>query len=549
MYEKRWYQQEAKFSIFEYFEKGGKGNPVIAMPTGTGKSHVIAEFIKDIFALWPTQRVMMLTHVKKLIQQNASKLIEVWPVAPLGIYSAGLNSRDMILPIVFGGIQSVAPAIKRAQAEQTNTPQHMRHFGWRDLLIIDEAHLLSPVETTQYQFVIAELLKINPKLKVIGLTATPYRMKQGYITDGGIFTDICYDITGIESFNRLIAEGYLAPLIARPTGTFLDTSNLSVRGGEFIENEVDSIITDEVIFSAVQEMIYFGQDRQSWLAFGSSIEKAEQINAVLQSFGVASTVVHSKLKKEADKRITAFQNGEYQCLVNKDMLTTGFDHPPIDLIADLQPTMSPGKHVQKWGRGTRPFAGNFLFRAKENCLGLDFAKNVPALGPINDPCIPRKPGKGGGEAPVKICESCGNYNHASARTCEYCGFAFSFQTKIFASAGTVAIVKSTEAQIDYFDVSHVLYSLHEKRNAQGDLITPPSIKVTYICGLQPFSEWVSLENPKASHFAKEWWRQRHTEEPPLTTHEALRKTNELRIPKRIRVHVNKKYPEVLGCEY
>ena len=183
IYTNRWYQDEAEFSIFDYFQRGGAGNPVVAMPTGTGKSVVIANFIRRIFGYWPNQRVMMLTHVKKLISQNAEKLLSVWPVAPMGIYSAGLNSRDMIMPIVFGGVQSVAPAIKKSLEANDGKPPHLKHFGWRDLLIIDEAHLLSPSEDTQYQYIIAELRKINPYLKVIGFTATPYRLKQGMITE------------------------------------------------------------------------------------------------------------------------------------------------------------------------------------------------------------------------------------------------------------------------------------------------------------------------------------------------------------------------------
>jgi DNA repair protein RadD len=270
------------------------------------------------------------------------------------------------MPIVFGGIQSVAKAIARSLEDDSNQllPQHMKHFGWRDLIFIDEAHLLSPNEDTEYQYVIAELKKINPQLKVIGFTATPYRMKQGMITDDdGIFTDICYDITGIEAFNRMIAEGFMSPIIAKPTRTIIDVSGVGMVGSEFNQKQLDKVVdTDEITYKAVNEMIEYASNRNCWMVFGSSIDNAEHINAVLQSFGINSVVVHSKLK-DSDQRILDFQNGQYQCIVNKDQLTTGFDHPPIDFIGDLQPTMSPGKHVQKWGRGT-PFASN----AKEQLL-------------------------------------------------------------------------------------------------------------------------------------------------------------------------------------
>jgi DNA repair protein RadD len=250
--------------------------------------------------------------------------------------------------------------------------------------------------------------------------------------------------------------------------------------------------------------------------------------------------------KDSDKRILDFQNGYYDCIVNKDQLTTGFDHPPIDLIGDLQPTMSPGKHVQKWGRGTRPSPAT----QKNNCLGLDFAGNVRRLGPINDPVKPRKPGQGGGDAPIRICDSCGAYNHASARTCCNCGIEFSFETKIFGTAGTEAFLRSDAPIVEYFKVAKVIYNLHEKKDSNGILTSPPSIKVSYFCGLRKFDEWVMLEHKgMASKRARDWWRSRHQEEPPPTTYQALQRVSELRTPSQIRVWVNKKYPDILGYEY
>ena len=160
MYTLRYYQSDCIYAIFDYFHKGGIGNPVCALPTGTGKSIIIAQFIKDVLSYWPNQRVMMLTHVKELIEQNAEKLLALWPTAPMGIFSAGLNRKESAMPLIFGGIQSVAKTIKK----ESNV------FGYRDLLLIDEAHLLSPKEDTMYQYVINELLQTNPNLKVIGFT-------------------------------------------------------------------------------------------------------------------------------------------------------------------------------------------------------------------------------------------------------------------------------------------------------------------------------------------------------------------------------------------
>jgi len=542
MFAERWYQSEAEFAIYEYFRQGNIGNPIVAMPTGTGKSVVIGNFVRRIFEHWPNQRVMMLTHVKELIEQNAEKLIKIWPTAPIGIYSAGLKSRDMSMPIVFGGVQSVAKAIKRSETDVA-TPPHLRHFGWRDLILIDECHLLSPSEDTTYQYVISELKKINPHLKVIGFSATPYRLKQGMLTDEGLFTDVCYDITGIEAFNRLIAEGYLAPLIPKRTLTEIDVSNISMSGGDFNGKQLqDAVDKDEITYAAVKEIVEQGYNRRSWLIFASGVDNSEHVAAMLQSFGIPAAASHSKLSgAENDSRIAAFKRGELRALVNNNKLTTGFDHPPIDLIGMLRPTMSPGLWVQMLGRGTRPSPDT----QKENCLVLDFAGNTRRLGPINDPVKPRKPGKGGpGEVPVRICDHCGVYNHAAARYCVNCGAEFKFETNLFETASEAQLLRSDLPVVEYFPVQRVLYNLHEKEGS------PASIKVSYFCGFQMFNEWICLEHKgMPAKKARDWWRQRHYEEPPETTAEALQRVSELRMPSRLRVWTNKKFPEVLSYEF
>lgn len=529
----RSYQDEAVFSVFDYFESGKRGNPLVAMPTGTGKSIVIAEFLRQVFKRWDYQRVMMLTHVKELIEQNAEEMLKIWPTAPLGIYSAGLRQRDVMLPIVFGGIASVKNCVEV--------------FGHRDLVLIDEAHLLGPKDDTMYQGVLAALKLINPYLKVIGFTATPFRLKQGMLTDGGLFTDVCFDITGYEAFNRLIAEGYICPLIPKKTQAVIDVSNVALIGNDFNGKQLEAAADkDEITYAACKEIVQQGYDRRSWLTFGSGIAHAEHIASMMQSFGIQAAAVHSKLDdKENARRIRDFKNGTLRNLVNMNKFTTGFNHPPIDLIADLQPTCSPGKNVQKWGRGTRPSPDT----GKLNCLGLDFARNTVRNGPINDPRIPNRPGKGGGDVPIRICD-CGAYNHAAARFCIACGMPFEFETKIFKTAGEEALLRCDAPQVEIFNVQRVLYNLHEKKNKEGTLISPPSIKVSYFCGLQMFNEWVCLEHPgMAGKKARDWWRQRHAEEPPITTFEALRRTRELKMPRAIRVHVNKQYPDILGYEY
>lgn len=545
------YQEAAVASIFDYFAKGGQGNPIVALPTGTGKSVVIAAFIRQALETYPGTRVMKLTHVKELIDQNLSKLQAVWPAAPAGVYSAGLGRKDTGYPILFGGVGTVA----RASPEK---------FGRVDLLLIDECHLVSSKDSTMYQKVIAGLRTLNPHLKVVGFTATAYRLGHGMLTDAdGLFTDTCFDLTRMEAFNWLLAEGYLTRLVPRPTSTILDLSGVHLSGGEYKPNELQEAVDKaEITYAAVREMITYGHDRKHWLIFASGIEHATHVTSMLDSLGVAATCVHSKMPDDQrDASIDGFRSGRFQALVNNSILTTGFDFPAIDLIGMLRPTQSPSLWVQMLGRGTRPVyapgfdletaAGRLLAinqSQKQNCLVLDFAGNTRRLGPVNDPVLPRRPGKGlgpPGQAPVKICEACGTYNHASARFCEHCGAEFPKHLKIqCSSSADTLIADSAEPKIATFQVDRVTYTEHRKEGR------PPTIQVSYFCGLQLFREWVCLEHagyPRKK--ARDWWRLRTEQEPPATVKEALLALGTLRPPTRLKVWLKPKYDEVLACYF
>ncbi len=522
------YQIAAVQSIWDYFNGGGRGNPVIALPTGTGKSLIPAWFITEVLRMWPTQRFMILTHVKELIAQNAGKMIEVWPLAPMGIFSAGLKRKDTQYPITFGGVASVY--------------NNVEIFGHIDLLFIDECHLLNPNATGMYGIIIDELRKVNPYLRVIGMSATPFRLGHGRITDGGLFTDLCFNACNVDGFNRLLAEGWISMLIPKRPNTEYDISKVGITNGDYTLGQLQEAVgTDSLTQAVCEEICKWGSNRRKWLAFCSGIEHAEKVATVLSWMGVAAAAVHSKMPGELrDERIRAFKAGGLRCITNNNVLTTGFDDPEIDMIPMLRPTMSPGLWVQMLGRGTRPSPAT----GKANCLVMDFAGNTRRLGPINDPIIPKKKGEAQGDAPVKICETCGTYNHASVRFCISCGAEFHFQNKIVKTADTQELIKGDFPLFELFDVDRVIYTRYEKAGS------PPSIRVSYFCGLRMFNEWLLLQHPGfAGKKARDWWRQRHHSEPPPTTDEAMNWVNDCRAPKQIRVWVNKKYPEVMSYEW
>lgn len=555
----RWYQEEATDSLFDFFEnhagrRDAKGrpiaaNPLICLPTGTGKSVVIARFLQRAFSLYPQTRCMMLTHVKELIDQNAIRLQEAWPVAPLGIYSAGLKSRDQVQPIIFGGIKSVV-----GKEEM---------FGHRDFLVIDEAHLIpGDGDSAQYLKCIAKMQEINPFLKVIGLTATPYRLGLGLMTNGKIFTDIAYDLCNIEGFNRLIAEGFLCPVIPpsrMPNGepiVQMDLSKVGKSGGEFNAAQMEEA-ADRITVKMLQQVVELAANRHSWLIFASGVKHAEHIAMLLNTaFGIPTGVVHSKRSQaENDEALRAWKAGELRAIVNMNSLTTGVDHPACDFIAVARATMSTGLWVQMLGRGTRPWdytltrdpilARMFPYR-KSNCLVADFGGNAKRLGPINDPVIPRMRGQGApGDAPIKVCPRCGVYNNASAAACIACGHEFPYGVNFGTKASTEELIRSDLPQVESFKVDVVILNPHKSQKGNS------SIKVAYHCGLRSFYEYINIEaHGWHGKKSRDWFRQRYGEPwDGITNAQILANTKQLRHPSRIRVWINKELPEIVEHEF
>jgi DNA repair protein RadD len=154
-----------------------------------------------------------------------------------------------------------------------------------------------------------------------------------------------------------------------------------------------------------------------------------------------------------------------------------------------------------------------------------------------------------GEMPIKICESCGTYNHTKVRICCNCGEEFSFAVKIVSKAGTDELIRAAVVEptpiIETFNVNYAIYVKHDGRHGK-----PPTLKATYFTNGLAFKEFVCLEHSgMAGKVARDWWRKRHREEPPKTVDEALNFVSQLRAPKLIRVHVNKQFPEILGAEF
>lgn len=412
MFKPRWYQQEACDAFWQFVETNhdASRNPVLVLPTGTGKSVIIAYIIQHAVKTWNNTRVLMLTHVGELVKQNAGKLSSIWPEADIGICSATLGHKDTENSIIFGNVQSVAPLLKR----------DANAFGIRNLIVIDECHMLSEDENSQYRQVIAALKKLRPQMRVLGLSATPYRMKGGYLTEqkNAVFTDIVYDLN--SQFERLIKEGYLAPVTTLKTKPHVDLTGVGTRAGDYKLDELQKACGDDAMLkNSLVEVVKRSSGRRAWIVFIAGIENCNKCAQLLREMSVSAYAVNSSFSAEENAtKIEAFRKGEIRCLISADQLTTGFDVPQVDLIAMLRPTKSPGLYVQMIGRGLRPAEG------KKDCLVLDFARNIERLGPINNPFIRARTEKKASskqQAPVRSCPGCQAYIPVQATVCPHCG--------------------------------------------------------------------------------------------------------------------------------
>ena len=451
------YQQDAVQSAYAYWQNNT--SCIIEAPCGAGKSLIIGKICHD--SITHDVRVLVVTHRKKLLEQNEAELKNLLPDADTGFYSAGLNQKTQDAQIVFAGIQSIANA----------TIQHY------EILIIDECHLVAPNESGQYHALISKLKEVNPDLKILGLTATPYRLDSGYLTEWEtpIFERVVYKI----DVKLLIKRGYLCPVVSNGGGVKVDVSKVKHKGGEFLDSALESLYMSKTV-EIVADIVKKGIDRKAWLIFCVSIEHAEQVTTELISHGIDAACYHSQSDNEYI--LDDFANGRLKCLVNVNILTTGSNFPIADMCVLLRATESTALYVQIVGRVMR------LYPNKKNALLLDYGGNVLRHGCIDDVAVKAK-GEGTGEAPAKECPSCETILHAAVRECPECGYIFEREPdkKLELNAFDGAVL-SDQRKVQKVPVDRVSFKIHKK------IGKPDSIKVTYHCGMAEYYEWLTPEN-------------------------------------------------------
>ena len=478
------YQSETVAAIYDYLGSGKGNSPVAVVPTGGGKTAIYNSMMKDMLDDADTN-VLMVTHKKELIKQGAKSLLRFVPNASISIYSAGLGSKRLNGRAIFAGIQSI---YKRAY----DMPRI-------DVCFVDECHLVSPNDQAMYGQFLRDLRVCNPSMKLIGLSATPFRMGTGLLYEGddAMFDGLAHEVKILHLMN----EGYLTRIVARPPSASINLDGVGKRGGEWIESQLATAASDEALIkSSVAEVISCARDqnRKRWLIFACNIAHAELLQAEYKANGIDARVVSSK-HPDSDATLDAHAKGDFPALINVDKLTTGYDDPAIDLLAVKRSTMSVGLFIQIVGRGTRPlYAPGFNLDTRDgrlaaiasgpkpDCALLDFGNNITTHGFIDQIEVTRKRSKGetAGDAPQKVCPECDTYIPASARLCPNCDHYFKPPPPNHTGSSYKGAVTSDQVVAEWVDVDAAYYARHKKEGK------PDSVKVTYHCGMVTVSEWL-----------------------------------------------------------
>ena len=355
------YQREAVDATLNHFRRSDK-SAVIVLPTGAGKSLVIAEL-----ARLAKRKILVLTHVKELVEQNHAKYQSYGLEG--GIFSAGLKRKESHHQVTFASVQSVSANLEQFQDEYS-------------LVIIDECHRVSGNETSQYQRIIELLRQQNDALKVLGLTATPYRLAMGWIyryhyrgfvrgsgeEQDKPFQHCIYELP----LSYMINRGYLTrPELVNAAVAQYDFSALAQdRFGEYAEKDVNQLLSKHkrVTRAIIEQVMELAAERQGVMIFAATVDHAREITGYLPEHQTA-LVTGATDQKDRDMLIQRFKQRQLKYLVNVSVLTTGFDAPHVDVIAILRPTQSVSLYQQIVGRGLR------LGDGKQDCLVIDYAGN------------------------------------------------------------------------------------------------------------------------------------------------------------------------------
>lgn len=397
------YQQDSHDAVVGWIKKN-RSPCLIEAATGAGKSHIIAALAETVHTISNGKHVLVLQPSAELVDQNAEKYRATG--AKCSIFSASAGEKSLRYPVVFGTPLTVKNRISR--------------FGNQfAVVIIDECHGITPTVLS----IVEAMREANPNLRVVGLSATPYRMNSGYIfaqwPDGKPVREAKEPYFGACVYriraHTLISQGYLTPPEVGAVGAAsYDTIGMQVNArGQFDAADIDRAFHGQGRKTAaiIADIVGQARNREGVMIFAATVRHAQECMQSLPP-SLSALVTAETPKAERKRILAAFKARKIKYLVNVSVLTTGFDAPHVDVIAMLRATESVGLLQQIIGRGLR------LSPGKADCLVLDYAQNLDRHCPDGDIFSPEVKVKGGekGEKTLACeCPQCGVENEFSPR--------------------------------------------------------------------------------------------------------------------------------------
>lgn len=428
------YQEQAVLALWSELLQ----NPtaLLVMGTGTGKTEVLQGFVLKALELKPDFRCCFLVNKTELLSQTQRRFTQNLPYGTVSKFDKTKQQRA----VTIATIQSIH-----------------KHAGMFHCLIIDEAHNLNE-SSGQYKKMIDKCLEINPKLKIIAVTATAYRASGPIYGEGKLFTRICFE----RNLKWAQDNGYLVPVRLKHSPYKFDVSGLNTRMGEYVQEQVNKLTTDEKkMIEQIKDALPQLEDRKKIVWACSCIEHAEKLAEKLKLMGVDTVaIVHSK-RVDRDAMLRSFTHGKVMHLVFVSAISEGFDCPAIDAVVFMRPTRSPVLYCQIAGRGLRPYP------EKKDCLLLDYGGVVENLGPLHDPVVPKSKEKRGlVEVKMKFCPSCLDYTALSTRVCAGCSheFTVSRSDELLKNLTSKAYAGSEDGSQDFNLVSMAVKDGHISKN-------------------------------------------------------------------------------------
>jgi DNA repair protein RadD len=526
--EPRSYQVAAVEALFANWAQRPASSQLIIAPTGSGKTILIGMACERHLDQVQGGRVLSLAHVPELIEQGYTTFRRMCPGMSAGIYAAKLGRKDRRAKVTFALVQSVA-----------RNPQAFRDVS---MIIIDEAHLVPHSSDGQYRDVIEAIRQARggPEyVKILGLTATPWRLNSGNLLEPykdaePLFDEIAYEIDMLD----LLEEGHLCRVVAKGSQTKLDTTGVAKRMGEYAEREMDAKFNTDAINAAIaKEIVEAGveQGRRSWLVFCITVDHARRMAELIRGHGVSCEMVCGETPTAERRRIIqAFKSYKIRCLTSVNVLSTGFDHPGVDLGAMVRPTASPGLYLQQAGRLLRTTPG------KKDALLLDFAMNVFRHGLLTNVKGVFKKAKEDDGPKVRECPKCDALNEPGAKLCANCGYEWPPMAPIERGNAEEKLSKHNLADrvMDEAVWAPVISATYRHIERPGK---PAMLQLTYQiqhpetsaateiwCFDHPVDSWAAKK-------ARAEWYKRTRLTPPNSVIEAAQRIAELRRPSVVRV--------------